>query len=104
MSLRPWDPDTELQSLEMDRTMDGYADPSSTTSVGDAVNRVFREGAALAAKSIVHLSQHSPSERVRLSAAQVVIDRVIGRVADQTPTGVTDPITELLQDILGPTR
>ena len=104
MSLRTWDPDAELQALEMDRTMDGYADQQSPTSVGDAVNRIFREGAALAAKSIVHLSQHSPNERIRLNAAQTVIERVVGRVADQTPTGVTDPITELLQDILGPSK
>jgi hypothetical protein len=70
-----WNPREALQSLVFEVQMaDGDA--------GAATSRILREHAVLAAQSICHLSAFAQAERVRLSASQYIVDRVLGSGLD----------------------
>lgn len=68
----------------------------TTESPESQTQRLFRENVVGAAYSIVDLALNSPSERLRLNAAQYVVERAIGRVQDNPPAPPVDPFTDLL--------
>jgi len=73
-----WDPDKALADLETEVSLDD----------GDfvaATERIFKENAIVAAKSIVHLAVACTNERLRLDAAKYVVDRNLGRIGDTDP-------------------
>lgn len=61
--------------------------------------KVFRRGLVPAALQIVEIAQKATSDRVRLAAAQYVVERNLGKVGDM-PNPETSPLDKFLQDIL----
>lgn len=66
----------------------------------NTVERIFADAAPDAARSILDLAENAASERVRLSAAQYVVDRVCGKIGDEKDTGVKSPLEELLSGVV----
>jgi hypothetical protein len=60
--------------------------------------RMFQENAPAAVKSIIMLAKHGTNERIRLQAAQYVVERVLGRVQDNPPKAEDDPYQILLAE------
>jgi hypothetical protein len=91
---KPWDPDVALLALAeecsvMDINLD---DPMQ---VGDAVSKIFRNNAQLAALGIVNTAMHDPDARNRMAAQKFVIEE-----ARRMATGTSgDPLVQLLHDI-----
>lgn len=65
----------------------------------DATNRIFKENAAAAAQTIANIALFGRNERVRLAAAQYVVERVVGRVQDNPPAPKDDPFSALRDDL-----
>jgi hypothetical protein len=74
-----WDAAEALDSLKMERSVN----PSETEE--EMARRILREASAAAAQSIVHIALNDPNSRVRLSAAQTVLDRTLGKIGDEVP-------------------
>lgn len=68
-----WVPSHALESLRMERTVN----PTETNE--QLTQRIFKENLPTAAASIVHLAVHSSNEKIRLSAAQYVVERNLGK-------------------------
>lgn len=79
MDMEEWVPDSALNSLNMERTVN----PSETPE--QMAQRIFLENLPLAAQSIAHLALHSTSERTRLQASQYIVERNLGRVGESRP-------------------
>jgi hypothetical protein len=78
-----WDPMAALQTLVLESALDDH-DARATTA------RLLREHALISAASISHLAVHATSERVRLTAAQYVVDRALQQTPDAEPTYIRD--------------
>lgn len=66
---------------------------------GDPVktaNEIIRNAAPEAALSLVHLSQHSLDERIRMQASRAILDMTVN-AAGKTPDS---PLDAFLQDVL----
>ena len=65
--------------------------------------KMFRNNLIGATLSICDLATRSVNERVRLQAAQYVVERNLGRLQDATPEHMTDPlyshISEFVKEI-----
>lgn len=92
---RDWVPEEAIAALRMERTV---MDPLG--SYEDQARQLFRENAPNAAASIVHLAVHSINERTRLSAAQYVVDRILGKVGDDTFGAEKNPAQALLEGLV----
>lgn len=92
--MKEWDPDTALNALTAERLLDDGDDVS-------AAERIFKENAVPAALSIAHLAVHSPNERIRLAAAQYVVDRNLGRIGDTDPLkqAEKDPLFQFIKSV-----
>jgi hypothetical protein len=67
----------------------------------DIVRILAEKNAPSAMQSIVFLSMHSTNEATRLKAAQYVIDRSCGRIADlPANNGIDDEFKALLAGVL----
>jgi len=87
-----WNPAQALESLKAEQDLVGSSSEAALTE-----NRLTR-AAPIAADVIIHLAQYSSNERIRLSAAQMILDRTLGKVTDAgTVGGVVDPFMQLLQ-------
>lgn len=84
----------ELKALEEERTA------FQETEVQMA-QRVMRQNLLGAVQSVSKLALYSQNERVRLASAQYIIERNMGRVQDNAPAPVDDPIEALLADVVG---
>lgn len=62
----------------------------------DTAQRLFTDYAPAAAQVIVHTAIYSKNERVKLQAAQHILDRAMGRVQDNPPTPPNDPYQMLM--------
>lgn len=65
-----WNPQALLADLMLDSQFDNH-DAAAT------VSRILREHGAVAAQSIAHLAVYAGNERVRLQAAQYIVDRTL---------------------------
>lgn len=90
---RDWIPEDALVSAQMEKTVH----PNETEE--DQTRRLFRENAAVAAQSIIHLSVHSPNERTRLAAASYVVNRVLGMPGDDSFGQNGSPLEKLFKDL-----
>lgn len=91
---KPWDPTTELSSLMLAQD----ADPILRTDQAQHARDIFKEAAPMAARAICHLATFSRNERVRLDAAKYVVERNLGRVADDpTITGGDDMLMKFMK-------
>ena len=89
-----WDPDTALTALADEAGVMDYSPAEQAT-------KVFEQGVALAATSIMHIAMHSPNEKLRLDASRYVVDRLLGRVGEEKVTSTAkDPFEALLGDVI----
>jgi hypothetical protein len=72
---KEWNPEAQLEDLMLESQFDA-GDAAATTA------RLLREHALVAAESIAHLSAHAHNERVRLQAAQYIVERVLDSALD----------------------
>jgi|SRR5215472_15025667 len=72
---RDWSPREALQSLVFEAQMDDG-------NVVAATARVLREHALLAATSIAHLAAYSANDRVRLQAAEFIVEKTLDAQLD----------------------
>lgn len=84
-----WPTDADFEGLAMEQAVYPHEAPEETAQ------RLFNENAATAAQSIVRLAATSVNERVRLSAAVYVIERVLGKTPT-TPTNAKAPWEKLI--------
>jgi hypothetical protein len=73
---RDWDPKSALEGLIFEAQLDGGDSPAATS-------RILREHALIAAQSICHLAAYASTERVRLQAAEWIVERVLEERLDQ---------------------
>lgn len=98
-----WDAKEALESLVTERECYGEMVEGGEQTTA---NRIFREALPMAARVIVHTAQHSRNERLRFTAAQYVVERNIGRLADtgilNSSAGIGDknPLEALLGSIV----
>ena len=90
---------------EIDRINQAYEVKAGTAnpeklSASQATRDVFDENAPAAARGIVALANTAQSERVRLSAQQYVVDRVLGKVAPETDGGPDKPLDKMFKDLM----
>jgi hypothetical protein len=85
-------PENLVESLKAERSV---LNPGQTQEM--QTKEIFLEHAAAAATTIAHIAIHGTTERVRLDASKYVVERVIGRVGDDT--GATDPLTEFMKGL-----
>jgi hypothetical protein len=89
--LEAWNPKRALAALAGERDLAG--EDKSMTQVAETL---LEENLPQAVLAIVHMSQHSPNERIRLNAAQYIVDRNLGKITDQGMVGDSDPLERLL--------
>jgi hypothetical protein len=70
-----WNPKELISQLMLESQYDG-GDSAATTA------RLLREHSLVAAESIAHLAAHAHNERVRMQAAQYIVDRVLNSALD----------------------
>ncbi len=87
-----WVPDDALNSLAMEQSVRPEETPEAIT------RRLMRENASVAALSIIHLSKHASTERMRLDASKYVLDRVLGRIGDDLSES-NDPLALFLEGV-----
>jgi len=63
-----WDSDDALDSLRMERSVQGDEAPA------DQTKRMLEEAGPMAAASIIHIALHSANDNTRLSASRYIID------------------------------
>jgi hypothetical protein len=97
-----WIPDEILDKVNRDaqERLDGRKAMNLSRTDTELVKAQFAEAAPLAAASIIHLATHSTNERTRLSAAQYVVERAIGRPGEDGTQGGKDVIMEFLEDVM----
>ena len=88
-----WVADDALANLSMERQI------HPEESVEDTARRLFRENSSVAALSIIHLSRHASTERIRLDASKYVLDRVLGRVGDDAYGQTKDPLEMFIKGV-----
>jgi hypothetical protein len=95
-NLKVWDPDAPLTDLE---GMPEYR--SSDFKSYDVVKKLADVNAPGAMQSIIHLAMNSPNDATRLKAAQYVVDRACGRIADlPQPDSIDDELQLLIKGVL----
>jgi hypothetical protein len=95
-NLKVWDPNAALEDLA---GMPEYR--SSDFKSYDVVKKLADVNAPGAMQSIVHLAMNSPNDATRLKAAQYVVDRACGRIADlPQPDTVDDELQALIKGFL----
>lgn len=91
--LKPWDPADCIEQLKSETVMLDDGDERQTAE------RIYKQGAPIAAASIVHLAQHAASEHTRLHAAKYVTDRVLGGVISSDGNVDKDPFKDFLKRV-----
>jgi len=89
--LEAWNPKRALAALAGERDLAG--NEKSMTQIAEGL---LEENLPQAVIAIAHMAQHSPNERIRLSAAQYIVDRNLGKITDQGMVGESDPLESLL--------
>jgi hypothetical protein len=99
--LQPWVPDEVLARVNRDaqERLDGRKAMHTSETDAELIRAQFADAAPMAAASICHIALHGINERTRLTAAQYVIERVIGPVG-QDNGSIKDPVLELINDIM----
>lgn len=85
--------DEELLALEQER---GAFDESEAQQA----SRIFRQNLILAAQTICKLAREATSEKLRSDCARYVVERNIGRIQDNPPAPVSDPLEALLKNVM----
>lgn len=83
----------ELKALEDERSI------FEETEVQMA-QRILRNNLVASIHSVTKMALNSANERIRLAAAQYVIERNMGRVQDNAPPPADDPIADLLGSVV----
>lgn len=81
----------ELERLTFARELTGE------TEVQQA-QRIFVDAVPIAAEALVRIVRFSDNERNKLQAANLILDRAMGRVQDNPPIMPDDPYTLLLRE------
>lgn len=89
-----WLPDSAFQSLRLEREMVHPEESNAQTS-----RRMLDESAPVAVAAILHIAKYGTNERTRLTAAQYVVDRVLGRIGDDVNAGEKDPLEMFLGEV-----
>lgn len=91
--LRGWDPADAIEQLKNETILVDDGDERQTAE------RIFKQGAPIAAMSVVHLAQHATSEHTRLQAAKYVTDRVLGGIISSDGASDKDPFADFLKKV-----
>ncbi len=62
-------------------------------------DKLFKEALPEAVLILCKLSREAQSEGVQLKAATYVTERVMGRLVDANPTGMKDPLIEMVESV-----
>ena len=92
--MQEWDVEDALRSMEVERQIHQDQTPS------EIATRIFDENMVPSALAIVHLAQHSPNEKIRMDAAKYVLERILGRIGDESKSSETNPLERLLAEIV----
>lgn len=90
-----WLPDEALAELAEQSLIDPRMNPAA------AATEVFKQNAPAAALAIVHLAKFGSNDKIRLDAAKYVTERVLGPAREVVNSGGTDPLQQLLEDVVG---
>jgi len=91
-NLAPWDPKEALRTLASESALSEDEDEIAISE------RLLKENAPQATLSLVHLSQNSPNDSIRMKASQYILDRVLGRADELGLQKSSDPFMEFLSD------
>jgi hypothetical protein len=81
----------KLADLEVERDLRG-----ETTE--QAADRMFKEHLLQATQAICNIAVYGSTEKLKLQAAQYVVERNLGRLGDRDPLANTDPFELLLAE------
>jgi hypothetical protein len=88
-------PEDELKLLQ--------AQPKASPSVADNEKlciQIFRDNAPLAAEIIGELAVHGEKESTRLNASKYIVDRVLGRIAENQGNTQQDSFANLFDSVV----
>ncbi len=82
--------------------LDSLKDESEALSESpeSLADKLFKESLPEAVLILCKLAREAQSEGVQLKAATYVTERVLGRLQDNTPAGMKDPLVEMVEAIL----
>jgi hypothetical protein len=86
----------EIDAVIMERTVFGQEQTNA-----ELTYRTFEENGPYAAMEITRLARHATSERIRLEASKYVVERLLGRVGDDTAANHTTRIPEAIGEKVG---
>lgn len=95
-----WIPDEALANLNLEKDVRSSDPTDPINSPEELAKSVFREGAPMAAMSIVHMATNEPNANTRLRAAQYVTERALGSLTNPVATDKGNPWDEILGDIV----
>jgi hypothetical protein len=90
---KPWVTDEAIDAMVMERTV------SPSESEEALSKRIMRESLPVLTTNLIHLAVHSGSETTRLRASTYLLDRVLGKPGQDAAGAVSDPLTELLEEM-----
>ena len=90
-------PDDLADRMREEQTVMGDTLTVTDVEAQNAARKLFYETAAQAAATITQIAQHGTTERVRLDAAKYVVERVLGRLGEDT--GSIDPLTAFMTGV-----
>jgi hypothetical protein len=89
----PYEPtQAELDAMVLDAKL--YPDETEEQTA----RRIFREGLPNAAKAIVDIAENSTSDRTRLTAAQYIVERNLGKVGDDAAHAPDNALAKLVNE------
>lgn len=92
-SYEEWDVQQALDDAIAEKTL-------LSTSYEDQTRNHLQRAAPAAARSIINIALYSQTERLRLQAAQYIIDRNLGRIGEEKQSSQTNPLEDLLADVV----
>lgn len=90
---KDWDAEKALQDAVASHTL-------QVESYVDQTRRHFEQAAPAAAMSIINIALYGSNERTKLTAAQYITDRMLGRIGEEKINAQDDLLKNFLADVV----
>ncbi len=89
-----WMPTDFEQALKGEKELHPDEDPETTA------RRLLRENVGGAVMQIARAATHGATDRIRLEASKYIVERVLGRVGDDSFDGIKSPVESFIDDVI----
>lgn len=89
-----WMPEDYEKALKGEQDLHPDEDPETTA------RRLLRENVTSAVMQIARTATHGSTDRIRLEASKYIVERVLGRVGDDSFEGAKGPVETFIDDVI----